>query len=242
MLTDSSAVRAYLTGTYSVPDSAFNAQNAYQAQLQGPTITLTDQNNYAVTHSAGAIYQTILKSSDNLPWGSIVKLAEHYTADYLNNAQEDVPDNTVDVDTGHKNSGSGLHASFTPNSNIPVNNVIISLQMPDGINVHSIKMSSNYRGIKDLDSSYGVQIAYTDGSTKWLKTIPISGVITGDADKAIRTVSVKYATYGPADDLSFDLLQNRSKFSLAKNYANGEPVRTGDLLALKATVSANGLL
>lgn len=33
MLTDSSAVRAYLTGTYSVPDSAFNAQNAYQAQL-----------------------------------------------------------------------------------------------------------------------------------------------------------------------------------------------------------------
>lgn len=228
-----------LSGKYNVPENAFDEHNVYKTTLSNPTITLTDQSNYSVTHSAGKVAQLVYSSRDNLNWGAIVKVNQDYTADYVNNDQETPNDGTVNVDENHKNKGSGLHASFTPISNIPVKNVVISLQTPDGIKLHSIQMSSNNRGIQDLDSSYGIQITYTDGSTQLIKAIPTDGKITGSSTKSIRSVSVKYDTYTHEDDLSFDM-NHDSNFELAKNYANGNVVQSGDLLTLKTTILGDG--
>jgi hypothetical protein len=236
ILTNGQAVNVVLSGTYDIPNSAFNSDNLYQVQLHQPTITLTDQNNYAITHDAGQVNQVVVSSADHLQLGNIIQVDHHYTADYVNDTQS-VPGNTVDVDGSHKNQGSGLHADFTPISNIKAQNVVISVQMPDGINVHSLQMSSNRNGIKDLDAAYGIQITYTDGSTEMV-SVPANGVITGTSDKSIRSISVKYASYNLDDDLHFTLI-NGTNFTVAKKYANGDNVQSGGLLVLKATISAD---
>ena len=238
LLTDGKAVRVSLTGVYDVPDSAFNKDNLYQTQLHQPTITLTDQNNYSITHDGDPVVQTVLKSGDQLNWGQIVKIDHHYTADYVNKT-DGVPGNTVDVDDQHKNEGSGMQAQFTPISNQTIHNVVISLQMPDGINVHSVQINSKGNGIDDLDTAYGIQVTYTDGTTEIL-SIPDNNLITGQANKAIRSLSVKYATYSPDDDLSL-MLNNGDNFTVAKKHANGELVQAGDLLVLQATIANDQL-
>lgn len=239
ILSDGQTVTLALSGMYSVPASAFDEHNVYNTKLSSPAITMVDQNNYSVTNSAGTVNQSVYSSRDNLNWGAIVKVNKNYTADYVNNNQETPQAGTVNVNENNKNNGGGLHASFNPISNVPVNNVVISLQTPDGVDLHSIQMTSNNRGIQDLDSSYGIQITYTDGSTQLIKTIPTDGKIVGDSTKAIRSVSVKYDNYTHEDDLSFDM-NHGINFELAKDYANGNPVKSGDLLTLKTTISGDG--
>ena len=233
---DGQAVQVSLIGEYDVPDSAFS-HNAYDATIEHPTITLTDQNNYSITQTSGTVQQSIIKTIDGLSIGSVIEVNSSYNADYINKT-DNVPAGTVTVNGSNKNTGSGFQATFTPKSNLTVNNVIISLQIPDGINVHSINMSSNGQGIEDLDPNYGVQITYTDGSTAVIKSIPANGVIGGDASKAIRSLSVKYATYSHDDDLSFTM-SHGTNFDIAKTYANGDSVQSNDLLVLKAQLLAD---
>ncbi|WP_242363877.1 mucin-binding protein [Limosilactobacillus antri] len=238
LLSNGQAVNIYLTGRYNVPDQAF-ANGAYNTVLHHPTITLTDQNNYSITQNAGSLNQTVLGIKGLFNLGNLVKITQGYTADYVNK-DEGVPAGTVTVNKERTNTGSGFQTTLTPISNIPVDNLVISLQIPDGVNVHSLAMSSNNQGIKDLDPSYGVRITYTDGSTEWIKSIPATGQITGQAAKAIRSVSVKYAHYSYDDDLSFSM-SHGTDFALAKAYPNGDAVRSGDLLVLKTAFQADDL-
>jgi LPXTG-motif cell wall-anchored protein len=225
-----------LTGVYNVPDSAF-ANGVYNTTLQQPAVTLTDQNNYSLTQTAAPVNLKIFESTDNTQIGQLVGVNQSYEADYTNKT-DDVPENTVDVDTTHKNGGSGFYATVTPISNRQATNVVISVQIPNGVNAHSVQLSSNNKGLADLDLSYGVQITYTDGTTALIKEIPNNGIIQGAANKSIRSLSVRFATYDYEDQLSFQLKQG-SNFTLASSYANGNPVASGDLLVLKASVSAD---